>query len=86
MIFDDSTSACDTITESKIRDGLSKKLPKVTKLIIAQRISSIENSDKVIVMDKGRIVAFDTPKKLLKTCDIYKEVYESQKKGGDLNA
>ena len=86
MIFDDSTSACDTITESKIRDGLSKKLPKVTKLIIAQRISSIENSDKVIVMDKGRIVAFDTPKNLLKTCDIYKEVYESQKKGGELNA
>lgn len=83
IIFDDSTSACDTVTDSKIRKALSKAMPHVTKIIIAQRISSIEDADRVIVMDDGRIADFDTPKKLLKSCKIYKEVYDSQKKGED---
>jgi len=81
IIFDDSTSACDTVTDAKIRSGLKKFMPEVTKIIIAQRIASIEDADKVIVMDEGRIVAFDSPEKLLKTSKIYKEVYNSQKKG-----
>ena len=82
IIFDDSTSACDTVTDANIRKNLAKAMPKVTKIIIAQRINSVENADKVIVLDGGKIVAFDTPKKLLKTCKIYKEVYNSQLKGG----
>lgn len=81
IIFDDSTSAVDTKTDSVIRKNLSKYLPNVTKIIIAQRIASVEDADKVIVMDKGKVVDFDTPKNLLKNNEIYKEVYESQKKG-----
>ena len=82
IIFDDSTSACDTKTDAKIREGLRKCMPNVTKLIIAQRIASVEDASRVIVLDKGKIVAFDTPKNLLKTCKIYKEINDSQKKGG----
>lgn len=81
LILDDSTSAVDTKTDAIIRENLSKYMPGVTKIIIAQRISSVEDADKVIVMDKGRINAFDTPSNLLKTNKIYKEVYNSQKKG-----
>jgi len=81
LILDDSTSAVDTKTDATIRSNLSEFLPKVTKIIIAQRIASVENADKVIVMDKGRVVDFDTPKNLLKNNKIYKEVYESQKRG-----
>ncbi len=81
LILDDSTSAVDTKTDAVLRENLSKYMPSVTKIIIAQRISSVENADKVIVMDKGKIVDFDTPKNLLKNNKIYKEVYESQKKG-----
>ena len=84
LVLDDSTSAVDTKTDSVIRKNLSDYLPKVTKIIIAQRIASVENADRVIVMDKGKIVDFDTPKNLLKNCEIYKEVYSSQKKGVNL--
>ncbi len=86
LILDDSTSAVDTKTDATIRANLSKFLPDVTKLIIAQRIASIETADKVIVLDKGKVVDFDTPSNLLKNNKIYQEVYESQKKGVSLNA
>jgi len=85
LILDDSTSAVDTKTDATIRANLSKFMPDVTKIIIAQRIASVENADKVIVMDKGKVVAFDTPKNLLKNNKIYKEVYNSQKRGVDNN-
>ena len=82
IIFDDSTSACDTLTDAKIRKNLKNFMPNVTKLIIAQRISSVEDADRVMVLDNGKLVDFDTPKKLLKTSKIYKEINDSQKKGG----
>lgn len=82
LILDDSTSACDTATDAKIRASFKKYIPEVTKIIIAQRISSIEDADKVIIMDNGRIIAFDTPKNLLKNNKIYKEIYQSQTEGG----
>ena len=81
LILDDSTSAVDTATEKMIQESFKKYIPDVTKLIIAQRISSIEKADRVIVLDDGKIVDFDTPKNLLKNNEIYKEVYNSQKKG-----
>ena len=81
IIFDDSTSACDTLTDAKIRQSLKDYMPEVTKIIIAQRISSVEDADRVIVIDDGRIIDFDTPSKLLKNSNIYKEIYNSQKKG-----
>lgn len=82
LILDDSTSAVDTKTDLKIREALNNELKDTTKIIIAQRISSIENSDKIIVLDNGKIVGFDTPEKLLKNNEIYRENYEFQKKGG----
>lgn len=85
LILDDSTSAVDTKTDSLIRKAMYEEIPSTTKLIIAQRISSISNADKVIVMDEGQINAFDTPENLLKTNEIYKDVYLSQLKGGGLN-
>ncbi len=85
IILDDSTSAVDTKTEAMIRDGFSKYIPEVTKIIIAQRISSIEDCDRVIVLDNGEISDFDTPQNLLKNNKIYQEVYYSQVKGSDSN-
>ena len=82
LILDDSTSAVDTATDSKIRRAFKEEIPDTTKLIIAQRISSVENADRVIVMEDGRIDGFDTPQNLLETNAIYREVYESQTKGG----
>lgn len=83
LILDDSTSAVDTKTDALIRKGLAEQIPDTTKIIIAQRISSIENADKIIVMNNGTIDAIGNHKTLLKTNAIYKEVYESQnKKGG----
>lgn len=82
LILDDSTSAVDTATDASIREGFEKYIPDVTKLIIAQRISSIESADRVIVLENGEVVAFDTPKNLLKKNKIYQEVYYSQMKGG----
>ena len=81
LILDDSTSAVDTATEKMIQESFKKYIPDVTKLIIAQRISSIEKADRVIVLDDGKIVDFDTPKNLLKNNEIYKEVYNSQRNG-----
>lgn len=82
LIMDDSTSAVDTKTDSLIRSAL-KTLPSMTKIIIAQRISSIEDADKIIVMDGGKIVGFGTPKEMLAHNDIYREVYETQNGGAE---
>ncbi len=81
LILDDSTSAVDTKTDALIRKAFREEIPDTTKIIIAQRISSIEDADRVIVLDGGRIDAFDTPQQLLKTNKIYQEVYQSQVKG-----
>ena len=83
LILDDSTSAVDMKTDAAIREAFAKQLPDTTKIIIAQRIASVQDSDLIIVMDKGRIAAQGTHEELMKTSDIYREVYESQNKGGD---
>ena len=85
LILDDSTSAVDTATDAKIRKALREQLPGTTKIIIAQRISSVEDADRVLVLDDGRISGFDTPENLLKTNAIYQEVYHSQQGGGDFD-
>ncbi len=86
LILDDSTSAVDTTTDAKIRNGMKEFMPDMTKIIIAQRISSVQDMDRIIVMDKGRIDAIGTHEELLGSNDIYKEVYESQTKdGGDFD-
>ena len=83
LILDDSTSAVDTKTESLIRKSFREEIPETTKIIIAQRISSVEDCDKIIVMDDGKINAIGTHKELLVSNEIYKEVYESQQKGDE---
>lgn len=83
VILDDSTSACDTATDAAIRHALRTELRGTTTFIIAQRIASVMDADRVIVLDSGRVVAFDTPERLMKTNDIYREVYESQMKGSE---
>ena len=85
LILDDSTSAVDTKTDALIRKAFREEIPDTTKFIIAQRISTIEDADKILVMDGGRIAAMGTHAELLQTCDIYREIYESQTKGGDEN-
>ena len=85
LILDDSTSAVDTKTDSLIQKAFEEEIPDTTKLIIAQRISSIENCDKIIVMNNGKIDGIGTHEELLKNNEIYKEVYESQMKGSDTN-
>ena len=82
LILDDSTSAVDTATDAKIRKAFAEKIPGTTKIIIAQRVSSVEGADRILVLDNGRINAFDTHENLLKTNAIYQEIYESQVKGG----
>ena len=82
LILDDSTSAVDTRTDNLIRKAFRESIPDITKIIIAQRIASVEDADKVIVMDNGEIVDFGKPAELMNTSLIYKEVYESQVKGG----
>ena len=83
LILDDSTSAVDTRTDSLIRKGFKEYIPETTKIIIAQRISSVQDADRIIVMDGGRIVDAGTHDELMKSCEIYQEVYESQNKAGD---
>lgn len=82
LILDDSTSAVDTATDSKIRAALAKTIPGTTKLIIAQRISSVMDADRIIVMDDGKVDGFDTHENLLKNNEIYRDVYDSQTNGG----
>ena len=82
LILDDSTSAVDTKTDALIRKAFREEIPDTTKFIIAQRISSIEDADLILVMEGGKIAARGTHDELLQTCDIYKEIYESQTKGG----
>ena len=81
IILDDSTSAVDTATDAKIRAALRKDLKGTTALIIAQRISSVEDADRILVLNDGKISDFDTHENLMKNSEIYREVYESQKKG-----
>ncbi|MBQ7862298.1 MAG: ABC transporter ATP-binding protein [Clostridia bacterium] len=85
LILDDSTSAVDTATDAMIRKAFRQYIPETTKIIIAQRISSIEDADKIIVLDDGGISGFGTPSELLENNEIYREVYFSQKKGGSEN-
>lgn len=82
LILDDSTSAVDTATDSKIHAALAKTIPGTTKLIIAQRISSVMDADRIIVMDDGKVDGFDTHENLLKNNEIYRDVYDSQTNGG----
>lgn len=81
LILDDSTSAVDTKTDAAIQKALADFIPETTKIIIAQRVSSVQHADQIIVMDDGKIAAAGQHDELLKTCNIYREVYESQKKG-----
>ncbi|MBR4622416.1 MAG: ABC transporter ATP-binding protein [Ruminococcus sp.] len=85
LILDDSTSAVDTKTDALIRAGFRDYIPETTKIIIAQRISSVQDSDMIIVLDNGKIVDKGTHEQLLETCSIYREVYEQQSGGGDSN-
>ncbi len=86
LILDDSTSAVDTKTDALIRKAFREEIPNTTKIIIAQRVSSVEDADKIIVLNEGKIDGIGTSEELLKTNAIYREVYESQTKGGDEDA
>lgn len=83
MIFDDSTSAVDTKTEARIQEAFSNQLKGMTKIIIAQRISSVKNADKILIMDDGKLIDYASPKILLDRCSIYREIYDSQLGGID---
>ena len=86
LILDDSTSAVDTATDAKIQSAFNTKIPDTTKIIISQRISSVKNADRIIVIDDGKISAFDTHENLIKTNNIYREIEEAQNKaGGDFD-
>ena len=82
LILDDSTSAVDTATDAKIRAAFAEQIPGTTKIIIAQRISSVQSADRILVLDDGRIDAFDTHENLLENNEIYQDIYHSQMKGG----
>ena len=82
LILDDSTSAVDTATDAKIRKAFAQKIPGTTKLIVAQRISSVQDADRILVLNNGRVDGFDTHENLLKTNSIYREIYEAQTQGG----
>ena len=82
LILDDSTSAVDTATDAKIREAFARKIPGTTKLIVAQRISSVQDADRILVLEDGAVNGFDTHENLLKTSKIYREIYEAQTQGG----
>jgi ATP-binding cassette subfamily B protein len=82
LILDDSTSAVDTATDARIQEAFRSYIPDTTKLIIAQRISSVQNADRILVLDNGHVSGFDTHEALLSNNEIYREVYESQTQGG----
>ena len=82
LILDDSTSAVDTATDAKIRQAFATKIPNTTKIIISQRISSVQDADRIIVLDNGMVSGFDTHEKLLRNNTIYKEIYDVQMSGG----
>lgn len=86
LILDDSTSAVDTATEARIRKAFREEIPDTTKIIIAQRVSSIEDADKIIILDEGHIVGMGTSEELYQSSDIYREIFDSQKKGAEENA
>ncbi|MBQ2198970.1 MAG: ABC transporter ATP-binding protein, partial [Bacteroidaceae bacterium] len=81
LVLDDSTSACDTATDAKIRRAFREEIPNTTKLIIAQRIQSVQDADRIIVMESGRVNGFDTHENLLKTNKLYQEIYRIQMEG-----
>ena len=83
LILDDSTSAVDTHTDAQIRKAFKEEIPGTTKLIIAQRVASIQDADLIVILDGGKVAATGTHDTLLETSDIYREVYESQVKGGE---
>ena len=85
LILDDSTSAVDTRTDALIRRAFREKIPNVTKLIIAQRIASVEGADRIIVMEGGTVNAVGTHAELLETNAIYQQVYQTQRQGGDFD-
>ena len=82
LILDDSTSAVDTATDAKIREAFAKKIPGTTKLIVAQRISSVQDADRILVLNNGKADGFDTHANLLRTNAVYREIYEAQTQGG----
>ena len=84
LILDDSTSAVDTHTDAMIRKAFREEIPNTTKIIIAQRVASVEESDLILVMENGTIAAMGTHEELMQTSPIYQEVYESQTKGSDV--
>ncbi|WP_272456982.1 hypothetical protein [Mycoplasma bradburyae] len=83
MIFDDSLTALDNITAKKVLDNILDNYKDKTKIFISQQIRNIKDLDKIIVLDKGNVVGFDTHINLLSDCNVYKEIYDSQKKIGD---
>ncbi|MDE6837041.1 MAG: ABC transporter ATP-binding protein/permease, partial [Acutalibacter sp.] len=86
LILDDSTSAVDTHTDALIREAFREEIPDTTKLIIAQRVSSVQDADQIVVLDGGTIADVGSHEELLKTSAIYREVYESQQKGESADA
>ena len=86
LILDDSTSAVDTATDAKIRQAFAQKIPGTTKLIVAQRITSVQDADRILVLDGSTVSGFDTHEALLATNPLYQEIYAAQTSGGDFDA
>ena len=86
LVLDDATSAVDTATDARIREALKQGSPGITTVIIAQRILSIRHADRIVVMEGGRVIGFDSHDRLLETCPVYREIYEMQSGGeGDFD-